>query len=115
MINQSALDLFNILMERWNKAVTEKRFDDAAHVAIAAHLALQEMKEPAFEHLGLSWLELLSKQAQSGSGNSGIVPTQNDADVCLFCMQKRSAQEIILGAKAQICKTCVRNIVNKLP
>src|SRR5262245_5961396 len=82
--------IFTLLEERWRNAVGENRLADASSIAIAAHLIFQELKVPAFENIGRTWMLVIDKHASSAK-------TGEDDAVCSFCAQEKPDNELIVG------------------
>jgi hypothetical protein len=109
MDERSTDTLFDMFARRWEKAIGERRYNDAVMIAIAAHLAFQETGAEELESIGLSWLVATHTRI------SGTKDTEATDDlVCSFCAQRKDESEIIVGVNGQICKGCVKNIFSQL-
>jgi hypothetical protein len=95
--------IFALLEQRWRNAVGENRLADASSIAIAAHLIFQELKIPAFENIGRTWMAVIDKRVSSEK-------TEEGDTVCSFCSLNKPDNELIVGVTGKICLSCAENI-----
>jgi len=103
-------EIFNLLALRWQGALDKQQYQDAIKVSIAAYMLFHALEDSLHQDIPLTWLSVIEKQKALGRRQG--LPTQNL--MCAFCLQSKPESELIAGADALICKSCVTNISNGL-
>ena len=106
-------EIFNLLALRWQGALDKQQYQDAIKVSIAAYMLFHALEDSLHQDIPLTWLSVVEKQkALDRSHSSQSLSTQNLT--CAFCLQSKPESELIAGASALICKSCVTNIADGL-
>lgn len=102
-------DYFRFYSDKWERAIKEKRYDEALIHAIRGYLVSRDMEEESFQ---IACLAYMAKAIEALSNKSSKQQRDLDKKVhrCSFCGRRESEVRLIAGAGANICEICASKI-----